>query len=463
MLLTSQYLDKLFWKKLVAIGLPVSLQSMLFSLLGAIDIFMVSQLGESATAAVGVGSRIFFFNLLTIFGLCGAVAVLAAQYSGAGNTSGIRTTLAQSWGIAITTTLPFITIYLLFSEEVVAFVSDSSEYQQYAIEYLEVTALSLLCTAIVVPMESVLRAVGEAKLPTQVSIIAIIVNVILNAVLIFGWFGFPQWGVFGAAVGTLLSRIVQTVLLSYFFLCRYRHLIPTKHDWQQAKLPHQRQRYLKITLPMLIHDSTWAAGLLVYSVIYGQLGVAELATMAFLSPFEGMLISCFMGFAVAASVLLGNDIGAHNYQRAENTAWWYVIISTGLATLLFLLVWASSSWLVKLLTHSPLSNPQLALNVCLVMVFGMILRVFNMVGIGGVLKSGADIRYSIFIDLLGQWGVSIPLTYYTGIVLGLPLYWVLMSLLAEELVKMILTSRRIQSRRWLNNVIDDNGSHSVTA
>jgi Na+-driven multidrug efflux pump len=107
------------------------------------------------------------------------------------------------------------------------------------------------------------------------------------------------------------------------------------------------------------------------------------------------------------------------------------------------------------LEFTPLSNKEMALNVCLVMALGMIFRVFNMVGIGGVLKSGADIRYSIFIDTFGQWAIGIPLTYYTGMVLGLPLHYVLMSLIVEELVKGLLTTHRIQSKRWINNMADD--------
>lgn len=105
-------LDRQFWRKLIDIGVPVSLQSMLFSLLGVVDIFMVSQLGESATAAVGVGNRIFFFNLIVIVGASGAVSVLASQYFGAGNIEGIKRTLAQSWIVALLFTLPFMLLYL---------------------------------------------------------------------------------------------------------------------------------------------------------------------------------------------------------------------------------------------------------------------------------------------------------------------------------------------------------------
>ncbi|HHG3243782.1 TPA: MATE family efflux transporter [Vibrio parahaemolyticus] len=461
MLLTREYIDKAFWQKLIAIGLPVSLQSMLFALLGVVDIFMVSLLGESATAAVGVGNRIFFFNLAIVFGLCGAVTVLASQYYGSGNMAGIRRTLAQSWCISILVTLPFIVVYAIFDEEIVSFMSDDPEYVTYARDYLVVTGFSLIATAIVVPIEAVLRSVGQTKLATNVSISAIVVNVVLNSVLIFGLFGFPQWGVFGAAVGTFVSRFFQTAVLIYFFCKRYAHLIPTKFDWAQGRLKQYRQKYFKVSLPMLVHDALWTGGLIVYSIIYGQLGVSELAIISFLSPIEGVLISTFMGFAVAASVLLGNDIGAKHYDRVEKTAWWYVLTSAILATLLFFLVWLSSPLIHHLLVLSPLTDAEMALNVCLVMALGMILRVFNMVGIGGVLKSGADIRYSIFIDTFGQWAIGIPLTYYTGMVLGLPLHFVLMSLLAEEFVKGVLTTYRIQSKRWINNMVEDD--QTVTA
>lgn len=147
-----------------------------------------------------------------LLGLCGAVTVLSSQYYGSGNIDGIRRTLAQSWFISIVVTVPFIIIYLVFDHEIVSFMSEDAEYVNYARDYLVVTGISLIGTAILVPIESVLRSVGQAKLATHVSILAIIVNIILNAVLIFGLLGFPQWGVFGAAVGTLISRFFKQQL-----------------------------------------------------------------------------------------------------------------------------------------------------------------------------------------------------------------------------------------------------------
>ncbi len=157
-------LDRPFWQKLIQIGVPVSLQSMLFSLLGVVDIFMVSQLGEAATAAVGVGNRIFFFNLIVIVGASGAVSVLASQYFGAGNLDGVRRVLAQSWVVALLFTLPFMVLYLVAPQSVVSVIASDPQYVSLATDYLWVTGASLFCTALVVPVEGALRSVGEAKL-----------------------------------------------------------------------------------------------------------------------------------------------------------------------------------------------------------------------------------------------------------------------------------------------------------
>ncbi|MFA0378841.1 MATE family efflux transporter [Vibrio sp. 10N.222.54.A3] len=452
---TYLHLDKDFWQKLLHIGLPVSLQTMLFSLLGVVDIFMVNQLGDSATAAVGVGNRIFFFNLIMVSGISGAVSVLASQYFGAGDFNGIRRTLAQSWALSVFTIIPFVLIYTLAPESVVSVVASDPDYVRLATDYLWITGASLFGTAIVVPLESALRSVGEAKLPTKISIWAIIVNAILNALLIFGLFEFPELGVVGAAIGTTVSRFFQTIALLIMAKKHYAHLFPTLSNWREAILPKHRKKYFTIAIPMLVHDTAWAGGILIYNVIVGQMGVGELAIISLLSPVESILISAFMGFAVAASIILGNEIGAKNYQRVENTAWGYVLVSCGLAAILALVCWFAKPAIVYMIGLTHLELKETAVNVTLVMALGMILRVFNMVGIGGVLKSGGDINYSIFIDLFGQWAIGIPLAYFTALVLGWPLEWVLMIVLLEELAKIILTSHRIQSKKWINNLIDE--------
>jgi putative MATE family efflux protein len=455
MLTSYHQLDKQFWRKMTRIALPVSLQSMLFSLLGVIDVFMVSQLGEAPTAAVGVGNRIFFFNLILIVGLSGAVSVLASQYFGAGDMKGVRRTLAQSWLTSLLFSLPFIILYLLWPAQIVAIVADDPDYVTYASDYLMITGVSILFTALVVPLEAALRSIGEVRLPTYVGFISVLVNAVLNALLIFGLFGFPELGVVGAAIGTLVSRLLQILLLFALVARDFNQVLPTREDWHQAKQTKHRKSYIKIALPMTLHQGIWAAGILVHGVIIGKLGVSELAIVSLLAPVEGVLITTFLGFAVAASTLLGHELGAENYQTAAQHSWWYVATSCLLASLLATACFMAAPLIEHLLIKTSLPDTELALNACLVMIFGMVLRVFNMVGVGGVLKSGGDIKFSMFIDLFSQWGVGIPLAYYTVVVLAWPLHWVLLIILLEEVVKIALTSYRIQSKKWLNNLLHD--------
>ena len=447
--------DKTFWQKTWRLALPVSMQSMLFSLLGLVDVIMVSKLGESQVAAVGIGNRIFFFNLLLVVGVSGAVGILAAQYFGAGKMEGVRRTLLQSWVCAIFLTLPFAVAYRVFPEQIVSLVNNQSDFIHYARDYLYVCGWSIIFTAIVVPLESALRAVGEAKMPTYVGLVAVIINGVLNALLIFGLYGFPEMGVAGAALGTTISRGAQTVILLFITYKTYKKVLPTQEDIEPASNAKARKRYFNVAWPMIVHDGAWAMGVLVYSVIFAKLGVTKLAIISLLSPIKAVLISAFIGFAVAASTILGHELGAENYQRAFHQSWFFLALSVSIAFVLGVSIWLSSGLFGEWLAKAQAPNLEMSLNVTLVMALGMFLKVFNMVGIGGVLRSGGDIKYSIFIDLFGQWAIGIPLAILTGIVLGWPLHWVLVAILVEEVVKVGLTTYRIYGRKWLKNLVKD--------
>ena len=163
-----------FLRKLWRLALPVSLQSLLFSLLGLVDILMVGQLGEAEVAAVGLGNRVFFFNLLIIFGVSGGVSVLAAQYFGKGEIAGVRRCLVLAILCAIAISLPFALLYSFFPTLIISAASDAPHLVQLGSAYLQITGATILLTAIVVPIEASLRAVGDATSPTNIGIFAIL-------------------------------------------------------------------------------------------------------------------------------------------------------------------------------------------------------------------------------------------------------------------------------------------------
>ena len=226
--------DQAFWRKLAALAIPISMQSMLFSVLGLVDILMVARLGDSSVAAVGLAGRVFFMNLLVIFGISGAMSILAAQYFGANNQAGIRQVIVQSLLLSTLFCLPFVIFYLINPFWIVSLASNDPEVIALAAHYLWITAPSFIATIIVVPLESALRSIGQAKIATYIGIVAIVANIVLNALLIFGLFGFPALGVAGSAWGTALSRLLQTILIVWLIIKAYPELIPRKADIKAA-------------------------------------------------------------------------------------------------------------------------------------------------------------------------------------------------------------------------------------
>lgn len=384
----KQTTDREFMTRLWRLALPVSLQSMMFSLLGLIDIMMVSQLGTTAVAAVGLGNRVFFFNLLVIAGLSGGVSVLAAQYFGRGEMAGVRRSLALALVGALAVSLPFALVYVFSPGSVLGFASQEPALRELADEFLMITGATILCTAVVVPLESALRSVGNAAAPTRIGIIAIIANVILNYALIFGHFGAEAMGVAGSAWGTTLSRLLQTALLLAYVWRAEPRLIPRKQDWLAAFRRKEVVRFTLIALPLLLHDGLWAFGMLLYGFLYAHLGTDALAIMTTLGTLESILISLFFGLAVACSTLLGHRLGAEEYDEAWQHSQLFLLLAPVGALLVGTAVWLMQGSLLQWVGNLPGELMTEAGQVLAIMCLGMLLKVFNMVGIVGVLRSG---------------------------------------------------------------------------
>lgn len=450
-----QAADSQFWRQVRSIAIPVAVQSLLFSLLGLMDALMVATLGDNAVAAVGLGGRVTFFNLLAIIGASAGVAILAAQYFGANNIAGVKRTLAQSFMFSFLITFPFAVLYLVAPDVVIALAGGDSEFNGLATNYLLLTGWTVILTAIAVPIESMLRAVGEAKMPTYISVFAVFLNAALNALLIFGLWGFPEWGVMGAAVGTAVSRLVQTIMLVVYLLKWRGHYAPVLQDFKDGLVKKARQRYLSISIPAMLQNGGWAAGTVAYSFLLGHISVSALAVMSILGPIESVVLSGFFGLGIATATLVGQELGAEQYDRAWNKAWLLIITGVGAAFCIGPMAYFGQAGIQHALVYLNTPELDIALQVLLILAFAIPLRVFNMMGITGALRSGGDMKYAAFIDIFGLWGIGIPIALFTIFVLGWPLPWVMIAILTEEVVKIVLVLRRIHGKRWLANLVNE--------
>ncbi|MFO6422812.1 MATE family efflux transporter [Motilimonas sp. KMU-193] len=446
-------IDRAFYSRLFAIALPFALQLLLYAVLGLVDIMMVSQLGESSVAAVGLSNRIFYFNLVLILGITGGVNVLAAQYFGNKDNGGVRRCLLQAILASAVFSVPFIVLYSLAPEQFLQLASDDAELVSLSAEYMQITGISLLFTCLVVPIEAALRATGDSKPPTLISVVAIAVNIGLNWLLIFGNLGFPELGVAGSAWGTTIARLVQTVLILWLIWRQKQWLMPVMEDLKGALTRKHVKLFAGVAIPVLLHDGGWALGTLVYTFIYGQMGVEALAIMSLLAPLEGCIYAFFLGFALACSTMLGHELGADRYEHAWSQSKLFLWLGTGIAALVGISLFLLSEQIVPLFGKLGTETMQNAVYVLLVLAAALFIKVFNTVAVIGVLRSGGDIKFSALINLCCMWGIGIPLVYISALHWLWPLYLVYLLSMSEEVVKACLVIYRLVQRKWLNNLV----------
>lgn len=442
-----------FQQKLWKLALPITFQSLLYSFLGLVDILMVAQLGENEIAAVGLGNKIFFFNLLMMVGSSHAGGVLASQYYGAQDMPGLRRSLAISMFFSLLLIIPFSAFYILSPQTLTHLASDDPALLTLANDYLVITAWSFIFTAIVLPVETALRSAGDTKTAMHISMLVIPINALLNYVLIFGHFGFPEMGVQGSALGTFLARFIQLLLLLIFVAKKRRFIITTKDEIKQAMSPYEIKRYIKLATPMVLHDAGWALGVFVYTLIFAMIGVQELAVISMVSTIEQTIFALFVGVAIASGTMIGHELGAKAFNNAWQQAWTFILFVPCLAFIFTPLIIIFRGPILGLFPTLSSDAATSAANVLLVLAFALFIKVINFIGIIGVLRSGGDINYSTFIDIFSMWCIGIPLAFIAVKFYHFSLVEAYIVTLSEELIKVVLVLHRVHKKYWLRNIL----------
>ena len=445
--------NKAFQKKLWTIALPITLQSLLYSFLGLVDILMVSQLGEAEIAAVGLGNKVFFFNLLMMVGVSHAGGVLAAQYYGAKELSGLRRSLVTSLLISLLITLPFVLFYTLSPSTVTGLASSDIELLNYADQYLQITAYSFMFIAVVLPLETALRSAGDTKTAMNISFLVLPLNAFFNYIFIFGHWGLPAMGVEGSAWGTFLARAIQMLLLMLFITKKRTFVIASVEEVKAALSILDIRRYLKLAIPMILHDSGWALGVFVYTLIFAMIGVQELAVMSMVSTIEQTIFALFIGVAIASGTMIGHELGAKAFDRAWQQAWTFILFVPVLAFIFVPLIIYFREPVLSFFPTLSESATTGASQVLLVLACALFVRVINFIGIIGVLRSGGDINYSTFMDIFCMWCIGIPLTFIAVKYYNFTLVEAYIIALSEELIKVLMVLHRVHKKHWLKNVL----------
>ncbi len=444
-----------FWLSVSNLALPVAGQTFLQSFLGMADVVMVSSLGETAVAAVGLSAKLHFLLLVVMLGVATACSILVAQYYGAGKTDQYRNTLITALIVGLVAMLPFTLAFGLFADAWIAWINPDSQVVALAGQYLAITALVLIAAQVIAVFEGGLRAIGDTTLPLVASIISAVLNVLLNYALIFGHWGFPALGVAGAAWGTLISRIVQmVVVLGWVFWTRNPFAFGIG-DIRAAVQSKNFGRYIVFAYPLVINYGAWAIGNAAYHIITGYAGTDALAVMGVIVPVELAVFSLFIGLANASAVLIGRELGRDNTEEAWQLHVFFDRLSIALIILFSVSVWLGRSYIVDVFGQTGHDTAVLLFHTLTIFCLLMWLKVLNLMRIIGVLRAGGDIRFCLVTDVIVMWVFGIPGYVIAVFIFKLPFLVLFCLIYLEEFLKFFPVWKRVKKRIWIRNLTHD--------
>lgn len=448
-----------FFKIIITLVLPITLQSLISSSLNMVDNLMVGKLGEGAIASVGLVNQYFFVFSLCISGFNAGAGIFISQYWGRKKSNNIRRMLGLNMILCILASLAFSIPAFLFPQSIIKIFTNDAEVISLGVQYLRIIAITFIFTSITQVYSTTLRCIGIANPPMIGSLIGVLTNAFLNWVFIFGNLGIPAMGVAGAALATSIARLVEMFVIIYASY-RTNDVIPGKIKQYFSFNMDFVKGYFQVSSSVIINELVWSLGLTCYSIIYAKIGIKEIASMQISSTINNMFMVLCIGLASSASIIIGNCIGAGDEDKAREYATKLSILAPIVGLISGLALWVASPYVVQLFNIEK-NTVQMTINVLRIMSLFAPLRFFNVLMIVGIFRGGGDTKYSMFVQLGTIWLFAIPLGYVTAVFLKQPLEIVFIVICLEEIIKVVFEAKRLKSKKWIKNIINNTGSLNV--
>lgn len=450
-----------FYKKLFSLATPMFFSHLFGSALAIIDTFMVSSLGDNAVSAVGIGSQIYFFLSMMLFGLFSGFGIFIAQYYGAKEYNNISkvylTTLFVGVGISLifllasqTVAEPIINLFLNQND------SNYIEVLNLAVSYLRIIGFAFIFSTVSFSISMLSRGIQKVLVVNIIQIIGVILNTILNWILINGKLGFEAYGVKGAGYATLISSAF--ILGSYLV-----YINRSKEQAFKIKFKYYKdisreflRKLFKKSIPVFINETGWGLGMTAYLMLYGYLGSNAIATMHLSNQVNGLFWVAGIAIANAASVMIGKKLGENDLETA--VIWEKRFRNVGFLVGLFVgvILFIIAPNIANAFTD--LSESVRANIILILRIYGAYapIKFLNAIYIVGPLRAGGDTIFTMLAELIPLWGFGVLSVFLFTRFSNLDLYVIVIIANIEELIKITLLLQRSKTRKWVKNLTLEN-------
>lgn len=445
--------ERNFYKLILSIALPIAIQNLITFSVSLIDTMMLGALGEVQLSAASIGNNLFFILTVLIFGLAGGSNILISQYWGKGDVNTIHKILSIMYRACIIIVAVFVAIATILPEEFMRiYTSDIRVIEEGAI-YLRIISIGYIFYALTNATIMMLRSVKTVKISLVVYSVSLMVNAIFNYIFIFGKFGVPALGVKGAAIATVMARIVE-FLIVIIFMVKYENKIclRAKHLLKVDKII--LKDFMVNCTPVLFNEFLWSTGSTMISIIIGRLGTETVAANSISNVVFQFVTVFIFGLSNATAVIIGNTIGEGKNEKAKEYSRTVGVLSILMGIMAGVVILLIRPIVVDFYNVSQ-TTKDIAIQIMNSMSIIVIFQSFGITLMMGVLRGGGDAKFVLVNDIIFLWLVAIPCGFLTAFVLRWPIAAVFFVVKSDEIIKSIIATIRVLSGKWVRNVTRD--------
>ncbi len=441
--------QKAFYSALISLVVPITIQNLITNAVNSMDVLMLNYVSQSSMSAVSLANQYQFILSGFFFGIASGTTILCSQYWGKKDLNSIQAVMGIALKISIAVTLLIASSAILFPGILMRIFTPDEELIKIGASYLRIIGISYMLAGFSQVYLCVMKSVERAKVSTAISCTALFLNVLLNAVFIFGLFGAPKLGVVGVAIATVIARTVE-IFLCLFDFSRGKIFKP---DFSILLGSHRLlfQDFLKYSIPALLNDIIWTLAFSTYSIILGHMNSDMVAASSVATTIRDLFTILCFGLSGASGVLLGKSLGAQQMEKAKKDAtrlcWctFFVSIVTGL------LILFTRKPIINIFDLTPLAKDYLNF-MLMISSYYIVGQAMNTLTIAGIFRAGGNSRFGLICDTITMWVIAVPLGFLAAFVFRLPPKAVYFVLCLDEFWKVPVVYHYYKSGKWLNNI-----------
>ena len=443
--------DKEFYRTLLRLAIPISLQNFLTFSVAFVGNLMVGTLGENVIAGVYMGNQLQTFLQFYVTGIDGAVLVMAAQYWGRRDTDSIRKLVSMAAWISLAGGLLLMASALLIPNQLIRLFTSEPAIIAESVRYVRMVAVSYVFFSLSQIFISAMRSVENVKIGMYTSLVALVVSTGLNYIFIFGKLGLPAMGVAGVALSTAISRGVEMTIILCYMLFADRKLHIRLADFCKAWDTDLLRNFARYGLPVLGGNIVWAINTLTQSGIIGRMGTEAVASVSIVGMLNNLVFLWVTGLGTGVGIITGQTVGAGKYETMKLYAKTIQILFACLGVVYGIIVFVTKDWFLMLYNINE-ATTVIAQQFMIVMAVAGVGRCYQAICLAGLVKAGGDTSFVFRNDAIFVFLVVLPSALIAMNVFHMPPWVVYACLQSDQILKCFVAFVKINRFGWMKNL-----------